>query len=89
MTVIQAALRVYRDASGRDRLLWLLHFAAVPSMLMSVADLGTDGFRVLVPHLHKAVGLMVSDDAILSGKFDSFTHDATLHVQHGFYHLVI
>lgn len=30
MTVIQAALRVYKDAAERDRSLWLLYFAAVP-----------------------------------------------------------
>jgi hypothetical protein len=30
MTVIQAALRVYKDTAGRDRLLWLLYLAAVP-----------------------------------------------------------
>lgn len=29
MTVIQAPLRVPKDATGRGRLLWLLYFAAV------------------------------------------------------------
>ncbi|MGV9395647.1 hypothetical protein [Streptomyces sp. NPDC003668] len=41
-----------------------------------------------MPQLDKTVGLMIGDDASFSSELGSFTNDATLHVQHGFYKLV-